>query len=325
MVYFMSSERQIKALLWTVSMIWGLNVVMIKFLVGQFPPTILAALRIGAAALALVAVVAWKRQLFTGLHKISANAWACIIIAGLSGIFVHQTTLSIGLQTANASTGSVILGLNPLVTGILAYVFFREPLTWNRIVGVILAFTGVVVVVLGDSFTGGHVSLHFGKGEWFVVLAMLTYVISGLCIKKAAETVPVITITVYTHIVGAGALATAALFELRSLPDFSLPVGWFPWMVLLFSGWVATALCAIFWNNAIQKIGAGRTTMFINGMPVASLVFAVLLLGERFIWLHAIGFATVFAGIWIGTMKLQFKQRRVGSQSDKKQHSFKST
>ncbi|GAX88616.1 DMT family transporter [Effusibacillus lacus] len=295
----MNGERSVKALLWAVIVIWGLNVVMIKFLVGHFPPVTLAAMRIGAATFLLLALLLSKRL----LQKISAKAWLYIIGAGISGIFLHQITLGMGLQTANASTGSLILGLNPLVTGILAYLLFREPFTWNRILGVLLGFVGVLLVVAGDSMLEGTGGLfQFGRGEWLVVLAMLTYVFAGLFVKKAAETVPVLLITAYMHMVGTVCLTVAALFEVGVQGAVSWPTDWFVWAVLLFSGWVATGLCSIWWNSGISRIGAGRTAMYLNGMPVASLVFAVLLLGEKLIGIHALGFLTVFAGIYLGTM-----------------------
>jgi drug/metabolite transporter (DMT)-like permease len=298
----MDNERSVKTLLWTVSVIWGLNVVMIKFLIGHFPPITLAAVRIGAATLLLTAILLWNREMISGARQIPRRSWIYIVGAGITGIFLHQMTLGIGLQTANASTSSLILGLNPLVTGILAYLLFREPLTWSRLAGVVFGFVGVFTVVMADSLAESSVSIRFGKGEWFVILAMLAYVVSGLFIKKAAEKVPVTVVTGYMHIVGSVLLIAASLFETQSHGAPNWPSDWFVWAVLLFSGWVATALCGIWWNNGIRKIGAGRTAMFLNGMPVSSLVFAVVLLDERLNWIHLAGFGLVILGIWLGTM-----------------------
>ncbi|WP_018131102.1 DMT family transporter [Effusibacillus pohliae] len=299
----MREDRAVKALLAAVVVIWGLNVVMVKFLVGHFPPITLAAVRIGAATLLLLAILVWWRG---GQHpsfrQIPARSWLYIIGAGVSAIFLHQTTLAMGLQTANASTGSLILALNPLVTGLLAYFLFREPLTWNRVLGLVMGFSGVFLVVAGDSMLEGNGRFLFGKGEWLVVAAMLFYVAGGLFVKKAAETVSVVAITAYMHAVGTLCLAVASVFETQERGGVTWPADWFVWTVLLFSAWVATGLCGIWWNNGIQKIGAGRTAMFLNGMPAASLVFAVLLLGERMIWIHAVGFVTVLIGVYLGTM-----------------------
>lgn len=295
----MEAERSVKALLWAVVVIWGLNVVIIKFLVAHFAPVTLSAVRIGAAAVFLLALLSWKG----GFRKLSLKSWIYICGAGLTSIVFHQMTLSTGLQTSNASTSSLILGLNPLATGILAYLLFREPMSWSRIIGVILGLCGVFTVVAGDSFLKhGSGQYHFGSGELLILIAMLLYVIGGLFVKKAAETVPVLVITAYMHVVGTVGLTVASFFEVHYKGGLVWPADWFFWAVLLFSGWVATGLCSFWWNNGISKIGAGRTAMFMNAQPIASLVFAVLLLGERVTWIHAVGFITVLGGIYLGTM-----------------------
>ncbi|MGZ4112606.1 MAG: DMT family transporter, partial [Tumebacillaceae bacterium] len=119
----MGEEKKAKLLLLAVVAIWGLNVVMVKYLSGYFSPLYLAAFRIGAAGVMLT-VVMWKLH---GFQKLSAREWWVIVGASLSGIYFHQLTLSAGVQTTNASTTSLILGLNPLVTSLLAYAIFREP------------------------------------------------------------------------------------------------------------------------------------------------------------------------------------------------------
>ncbi|HEU4964979.1 MAG TPA: DMT family transporter [Bacilli bacterium] len=304
----MQEERKAKMLLLFVMVLWGLNVVMVKYLSGYFSPTTLAAWRIGAAGL-LLAVVVGKRY---GVVKLQPREWVWIAGIALSGIFFHQIALGAGVQSTQASTASLILGLNPLVTSLLAYMIFREPLTVRKVTGLLLGLFGVTLVVFGDSWERTS-SLAFGKGELLVFLSMIGYVISGLFIKKATQTVPVLVVTAYSHVLATVLLAVTSLglsFGGAGTAQASaLPTDWFVWGVLLFSGWVATALGSVWWNSGIRQIGAGRTAMFLNGMPVMSLVFSVLMLGETITWVHGIGFATAFVAIWLGTS--QGKKTRV--------------
>lgn len=293
----MQEERKAKLLLMFVVVVWGLNVVMVKYLSDYFSPTMLGAWRIGAAAL-LLAVVVGKMY---GYVKLSLREWGLVTGIALSGIFLHQIALGAGVQTTNASTASLILGLNPLAMSLLAYVFLRESLTVRKVGGVLLGFAGVTLVVFGDSWERTS-SLAFGVGEWLILLSMLAYVVSGLFIKKATQTVPVLVVTAYSHVLATVMLAvTAGGLEAGHVTETLLPNDWFVWAVLLFSGWVATALGSVWWNRGIQVIGAGRTAMFLNGMPVMSLIFSVLLLGETITWVHLVGFATAFVAIWLGT------------------------
>ncbi|MBL0386463.1 DMT family transporter [Tumebacillus sp. ITR2] len=295
----MKEERNARLLLLFVVVIWGLNVVMVKYLSDFFTPTMLAAWRIGAAALLLSAMVGKQH----GFRKISGREWLTITGIAVSGIFLHQITLSAGLKLTTASTGSLILGLNPLVTMVLAYFLFREPLTTRKIGGVLLGLCGVFLVVFGASWEQTS-SLQFGKGEWLVVIAMLGYVISGMFIKKATQTLPVMVVTAYSHVVATILLAITATGEQMSSGElFTLPTDWFVWAVLLFSAFVATGLGSIWWNSGIRIIGAGRTAMYINGMPMLSLIFSVIFLGESITWIHIVGFSAVFLAIMLGTAK----------------------
>ncbi|PWK11281.1 DMT family transporter [Tumebacillus permanentifrigoris] len=306
----MNEERKARLLLLFVVILWGLNVVMVKYLSAYFNPTMLGAWRIGAAAVLLTALV-WKQY---GFVKISWREWGTITGIAVSGIFLHQITLSAGVKTTEASTASLILGLNPLVTMVLAYFLFREPLTVRKVGGVLLGFCGVFLVVFGNSWEQSA-GLHFGVGEWLIVVAMLTYVISGMFIKKATQTVPVMVVTAYSHIIATLLLVIAATGQqLVSDAPFTLSSDWFVWGVLLFSAFFATGYGSVWWNSGIRIIGAGRTAMYINGMPMLSLIFSVLLLGESITWIHIFGFSTVFVAILLGTSKSK-AERQLLNQS----------
>jgi len=300
----LAEEKKAKWLLLFVVCIWGLNVVMVKFLADFFSPTGLSFWRIGAAALLLTLFV-WKRY---GFIKVSRKELGAILGIAFSGIFFHQITLSAGVQTTDASTASLILGLNPLVTMVLAYLIFREPLTSRKVGGVLLGFAGVTLVVFGNSWE--HLgALSLDGGEWLVFVSMLGYVVSGMFIKKATQTVPVLVVTAYSHIAATVMLGAAAGFtQVQSGEAPALPDDWFVWGVLIFSAFMATAVGSIWWNQGISIIGAGRTAMYINGMPMWGLIFSVLLLGESVTWVHIAGFLTVFAAIYLGTTQARARR-----------------
>jgi drug/metabolite transporter (DMT)-like permease len=290
-------EKRARMLLLCVVMFWGLNVVMVKYLAEHFAPLMLAALRMAAAAMLLTVFMVRQH----GWCRVSLKEWGWLTGIAVSGIFLHQITLSAGVQTTEASTTSLILGLNPLVTMVLAYAIFREPLTVRKLIGVALGFAGVTLVVFGRSIGDAAIGA-FGMGELWILVAMLTYAISGMFIKKATETQPVMVVTAYSHLLATALLGMAATVDAGAGETAVVwPDDWFVWAVLLFSAWVATGLGSLWWNRGIRVIGAGRTAMYINGMPGCSLVFSVLLLGETISWLHGVGFLMVFVAIYIGT------------------------
>jgi len=67
--------------------------------------------------------------------------------------------------------------------------------------------------------------------------------------------------------------------------------------VALFS----SILAYIFWNKAIQIIGANKTGIFIHLMPVFSIILAIIFLDEELREYHIIGTIFIFSGIFLTT------------------------
>jgi drug/metabolite transporter (DMT)-like permease len=59
----------------------------------------------------------------------------------------------------------------------------------------------------------------------------------------------------------------------------------------------------LFLNRGIELIGANRAAPFIHLVPVLGSVLAIVLLGERPQFFHAVGYLVVLAGITLATRR----------------------
>jgi drug/metabolite transporter (DMT)-like permease len=73
-------------------------------------------------------------------------------------------------------------------------------------------------------------------------------------------------------------------------------LGLWPWVLIAFSGVVATALGGIAWARGISSIGVGHTATYLAWIPVFGAAFGVLLLDETFTRWHLAGIAAVLVG-----------------------------
>ncbi|MGO0058743.1 DMT family transporter [Brevibacillus fluminis] len=294
----MGREKYVYGLLVGVIAIWGLNVVMVKYL-SFFPPVLIAAIRMTVAALVLVPVIYWQKEKVS----IGRKGWFLIIGAALFSIVFHQTLLANGITSTTAGNTSLLLGLNPLVTSLLAVPLLGEKLTGRKLIGVLLGFGGVLLVVL--SRENGQVGLS-GWGDALVFFSMISYVLGGLVIRAAAKHgVPTIMITVYSQIIAAVLLWVIAAIIYPWSVFSSINTEPFTWLVILASGIFATGLGALGWNYGIRRLGASRTAIFLNGMPFASLIFAAILLGEQLQWVHGVAVVLIVAGVYLGIKQPQ--------------------
>ena len=67
--------------------------------------------------------------------------------------------------------------------------------------------------------------------------------------------------------------------------------------LLVASGLLAVSMAYIAWNKGIQKLGATRTAVYTNLVPVLASIIAYLFLGEQLGWQFWVGMALVLAGV----------------------------
>lgn len=271
---------------------------MVKYLTQFLSPMLVAAVRMPLAGIVLLPFV-WKKY---GIYKPNVKQWGLLFLIGLTSIFFHQLFLAYGVVTTTATNASLILGLNPLSTALLASVFIGEKFNMRLAFGILFGFSGVVLVVTsksGDSAIGLS-----GWGDFIMLLSMLAYVIGGLFIKKVSATsMPTLVVTTYSTLIGGLLLnlGTVTFFGSSSYEQIHMPA--MAWAVMLMSAWIASSLGTLGWNHGINRLGANKTAMFLNGLPFASMVGGVIFLDEKIGWIHVIAFILTTFGIVIGTIR----------------------
>ncbi|MCY8420453.1 DMT family transporter [Bacillus inaquosorum] len=279
-------------LVFFVTAIWGLNLVIIKVLVEDLPPQTMTAFRIMMAGItALIMIVLGK-----SFRRLSKKEWIYTLLGMLFGVILHHSLIAVGLTMIDASNASLILALVPLTTAILAVLFLGEQLTKLRVLGFILALTGVFFIQ-GGSFS----NMQLSQGELIIIIAMFVQAISFIFVKKATETLDSKQVTTIMYLAGSiGLLIISFITEPGGVNEMT-SASLFTYFLFIVSGLVATGIGYIVFNAAIQRIGAGQTAIFNNFVPFFGLVFSAIFLNETITTSQLIGFVFIVAGVLFGT------------------------
>ena len=196
---------------------------------------------------------------------------------------------AVSVQQLPASLTGLIFYLYPALVTILAVILGWEELNRLKIIAVLVCFAGLLQV-LGVSF--GQVS---ATGLVFGLLAALGQACHVLLSHRiVADLSPLLT-------VGWSALATAAAFF--AYGSFSGDLLW----VLPASGWGAIFGTAFFANYigivlffvGLRLVGPSDASIVMNLEPVLTVVLSILLLGESFGWLQALGGGVILGGLYL--------------------------
>ena len=269
--------------------LWGGNVIAIKIGLRGIPPLAAAGIRFGIA-LPLIAI--WARMRRISLRPRGGEMIPLLLI-GL--IFTVQIAiLNWGTRLTLAGRATVILHTYPVFVAFLAHFLVPgDRLSWYRLIGVICAFAGIVVVfweklAIG---TGGGITgdlLCLGSG---LLLGLLT-----VLVKRYVQTIEAPRLLVWQMIVGVPLFfALHALFEGGSAFQFAPAVV----AAVLYQGVVVGVFCFLTWFSILKRHSASRLTVLFFTAPLWGLLASYLLLGEGISIGLAMGAGMVALGIFL--------------------------
>jgi drug/metabolite transporter (DMT)-like permease len=279
------------ALIMLSTLFWGANFVLAGFVLTDISPQWSAALRFGLAALILLAIAFSHKAPLAALirqHGASYLTLGIIGVAGFNLLFFYA------MQTTSADNAALIMATNPLLTTFLAWLVLGEHPGLQRLIALPLALLGVTVVI-SDGNLAHLRELHVMTGDWLMLVANLCWAFYNVLNRRLMP--KNVSPTVNTAlIISAGALVllVVASFDTHGIHSPTLTT-WLAMAGLVITG---TVLAYLLWNTGIARLGAGRTALFMNLIPVFAMLSAITI-GTYPTPMQLVGGAIVFSGLLI--------------------------
>lgn len=277
--------------------IWGSSFVVTKEVMAEFPPLVLAFLRVAIGAALLLPLARMRHR------RAASNApslpWGTLFAMGFIGVALYYFLFNLAMVYISASQGALVQSSIPAMTALIAVVWLREHASRKRIAGIVLSVVGVIIIFMGAEDSGTAAPGSIG-GAWLGNLLMFGSVIAwGIytsLAKRVAAFDPLV-VTGYVIAFGAVLLLPGALYELsgRELPRITLQGA----LQILYLGGMASGIAFLIYNRALEAMDASQAGVFANLIPVVGVLSGVVFLGEP-LALRAIGGgAIVMLGVWI--------------------------
>ncbi len=267
--------------------IWGAMFVMVRIAVPVIPPIPLVFMRYLTAIFALFAFGEAKHVSW----HIDKNDWLTVFLVGLIGQTISIVTQETGTMLTSAQMGSIITAATPAFMVIFARLILREKLTVARMLSVVFATIGVLIIVAGPS----DIEMNSMLGGVSLTVAALTWGLMSVLLKKIPQ-YSSITITFYGVLIALVLLAPCTTYWLSGVDKSSLasaPV----WLAVLYLGIVSTAGGFIFWNMGLKEMDASVSGIFFFFQPIVGTLLGWLFLGEPVTIYFWVGSALVAAGV----------------------------
>jgi drug/metabolite transporter (DMT)-like permease len=268
---------------------WGSAFAVVKVGLGYSPPLLFAGLRtlIGGFAM-VVAAFLWGGS--TNLRR----DWPVFLVLTLFNV-----VLFIGFQTyaivyLPSGSAAVLVYLQPILVGLLAWPILGETLTVAKITGLLLGFSGIVAVSAG-SFSGAASALS-PLGVALGAVSALCWALGTVFFKKYEERVSTLWAVAVPFVAG-GAVLTAFGLSVEEWAEITWNT---PFVAsILYSGLVGISLAWVIWFALVRAGEASKVASYIFVVPLTAVLIGVLFLDEPLGYTLLIGAAFVVSGIYL--------------------------
>lgn len=286
-----TSSARLKAFL--AAVIWGASFVATKTALREIHPVTIIVLRFGLGILVLAFAV-WRLRVF---RFVSARDFFWLAILGAIAIAIHQGLQATGLQLTSAGNMAWLVATTPIFTAILAWLFIAESFGVARVIGLAIAFIGVLVVVTRGVFTSDTLRLPSTVGDLLGLASALNWAVFSVASKPMLRRLPPALMMAYLMFFG----------WVMTLPFFAASQAWSDlpnlsiagWIAIVFLGVFCSGIAYIFWYDALAMLDASQVAAFIYLEPFVTIVVAALILGEAFAPMSWAGGLTILLGVYL--------------------------
>jgi drug/metabolite transporter (DMT)-like permease len=283
--------------------LWSGNFAIGRALHLQIPPFTLSFYRWGLVILLLVPFVI--KSVFE--HKgFIRKEWKSLSLLSLLSVATYTSCIYVGLQHTTVINAALLNASVPILIILLSSMLLNEKLTLLKLLGAVFSIFGVFILIMAGNITT-VLDLYFNQGDFFVVVAAVSWALFSVLYKKLQNPLPPLTFLFVTAVIGECILLPEFLYEIKLA--HSMQVNITTVMGIFYAGFFSSLIAFTCWNFGVRNVGPSKAGYFFNLLPVFSFMLALTILGEQFHYYQLVGTFFIFLGILIAlTSKNQKRQ-----------------
>jgi len=272
--------------------IFGANAVAIKISLFGLGAFTTAGLRFSLAAIAIF-LWAWATR-----RPFVIKKWQSKQLLIVSLIFVLQLALLyLGFSKTTASRGVLMINTQPFFVLFLAHWFIPgDQITKNKVLGLLLGFSGIALVFLGKKGVPTQVAI----GDLMVLTNAFLWACNTVYTKRIISEFAPFQIVLYPMVFSVPFFFLAGyIWDVKMITHLDQKV----LSSLIYQALVTASFGFVAWNSMLQKYGAVSLHSFIFIMPIAGVLLGGLVLGEAITWDIILALAFIVSGIVVVNLK----------------------
>ena len=278
-------------LLLLLSALWGGAFTLNKYALEIYSPEILVSARLLVGSVILILCV----LLITKKLQIRLSDWRYYLFMSLVGIVAPFLLISYGQIGIDSSLAGILMSTMPISTLLLSHIFLKDEfLTKQKLFGFLIAFTGVIILIMPGKTSLQNSLIDGLQSELMVISGAVLYSFAAIFGKRFKITDP-LNASTGTILYSAIIMMIYMLFQSESLPEKMGDINHI--IAVLFLGIFCTAIATIIYFQILQTSGATFISIMNYLIPVWAIIFGVIFFAEQVTSNYIIGLIVIILGI----------------------------
>ncbi len=252
-----------------VTLSWGMNYPIMKFVVTHFPPVSFRALTFVLGCLSLGAYVWHTRE---SLYVPPQERWLTFKLS-LGNMVLWHLGLVLGLTLLKSGRTAIIGYTMPVWALLASVIFYKAQFTWRTSLGVVLSLSATY-------FLAKEEMAHFAGqplGLAMTLSAAIAWGTGNAMIKHSKLSISSISLTFW--MLCSGMLIFSLISVMFEREAWRWP-HWVEWLAILYGGVVTFAISYVAWFRVARKLTPVSSGLSIMLVPVVGLMGGAWMLGE---------------------------------------------
>lgn len=222
-----------------------------------------------------------------------------LLLLGFLVVPINQGFFLFGLSRSTPSHAALLYALTPLMVLLLARRLLGEKGWWSKLAGVVVAFTGVAIILLER---GLKQEADVVLGDLMILLAVFGWSLYTVLSKKLLQRYDAMTVTTWA-IVSGTLFCVPAFFIPGAVPPLA-SIGPAVWGGIFYLSIGTSVIAYPLWLYALRHVEASKVAIATNIQPILTAILSWIIFHERFTPGFFVGAALILAGVaWVETRK----------------------
>lgn len=242
------------------------------------------------------AILFWLTSFFTKKEKVPVKDIFLFGAAGIFALVFNQCSYTIGLNMTSPSNSSIMTTSMPIFAMVLSFFILKEPITWKKLVGVLMGCVGAIIIIT-TSATSGNAKVGNIWGDLLCMSAQLSFAFYLALFKNLLSKYSLFTINKWMFTWATIVIWPFTIGHVGAIDFASVPMStWWEAGYVIFFGTYLGYICMMIGQKTLRPT---VVSVYNYVQPVVSVSVSVMASLAVFKGMQAFAALLIFSGVWL--------------------------